>query len=213
MSLRPHGSPRAEFCWREPGRVGVGRVGQAGLALLCFAWLTACGGSGGETPPKRRRAESSASAKPTIDPAVLRAIAAGEKLFFDRAVCSTCHRVGERGTMVVGPNLGIGDGMSQVLASRVPARRPELSPIEYVVESMLDPDAVVVASYAPGVMKAIDDLPNKLKDDEIVNVAAYVAANGADEALKPADLEAAQARIAPARAARAARRQAKITGG
>ncbi len=114
--------------------------------------------------------------------------------------------------MIVGPNLGIGDGLSAVLADRVPARRPGLSPIEYVVESMLDPDAVVVMSYAPGVMKAIDDLPNQLKDHEIVNVAAFVASHGADDPLKPADLEAAEARIAPARAARAARRHARVGG-
>ena len=110
--------------------------------------------------------------------------------------------------MIVGPNLGVGDGMEAVISARAASRRPEVSPIEYVVESMLDPDAVVVATYAPGVMKAIDDLPSKLKDYEIVNVAAFVAAHGSAEPLTPADLERAEAMIAVARAARAARREA-----
>ncbi len=158
----------------------------------------------GEVRPRKRAPTEAAG--PTLDPAVSRAIAAGEKLFFDRAACSACHRVGKRGGMIVGPNLGVGDGMDEVFSARAAKRRPELMPIEYAVESIVDPDAFVVASYAPGVMKAIDDLPAKLDDQEIVSVAAYVAAHGQSEGLTPADLERAAAQVPVARAARSARR-------
>lgn len=155
----------------------------------------------------RPRADK-APAGPKLDPAVERAIAAGDKLFFDRAACSACHKVGKRGGMIVGPNLGVGDGMEAPLAVRAKTRRPELAPIEYVVESMLDPDALVVPTYAPAVMKAIDDLPSALSDDEVVAVAAFVASQGAEAPLEPADLERARAQIPRARASREARRAA-----
>ena len=170
------------------------------LVLVCFA--SGCGE--GEVKPRRRAPTKTAG--PKLDPAVSRAIESGEKLFFDRAACSACHRVGKRGGMIVGPNLGVGDGMDAVFSARAADRRPELSPIEYAVESMLDPDAIVVASYAPGVMKGIDELPAKLDEQEIVSVAAYVAAHGGGEGLTPADLERAAAQIPVARAARIARR-------
>lgn len=178
----------------------------AWLSPLLLACLAAACGEGEVT--SRRRAPVKA-AEPTLDPAVSRAIESGEKLFFDRAACAACHRVGERGGMIVGPNLGVGDGMDEVFSARAAGRRPELSPIEYAVESILDPDAIVVPTYAPGVMKAIDDLPAKLDDQEIVSVAAYIAAHGRSGGLTKEDLERAAAHIPVARAARSARR----TGG
>lgn len=178
----------------------------AWLSPLVLACLAAACGEGEVT--SRRRAPVK-TAEPTLDPAVSRAIESGEKLFFDRAACSACHRVGKRGGMIVGPNLGVGDGMDEVFSARAAGRRPELSPIEYAVESILDPDAIVVPTYAPGVMKAIDDLPAKLDDQEIVSVAAYVAAHGRSEGLTQEDLDRAAAQIPVARAARNARR----TGG
>lgn len=182
--------------WR-PASSDPRRPVMAGAAL----WVNLVVGCGGD--------EAAPVESPVVaqaEPAVRQAIEAGEALFFERAVCFTCHRVGERGNMIVGPNLGIGDGMEEPLVARARRRRPELSPIEYVIESMLDPDAIVVPSYAPGTMKSIDDLPLDLDDRELVQIAAFVAMQGAPEPLTPQDLERAEARLAPAREARAARR-------
>lgn len=179
-----------------------GRAACLALALL----VSACDDVPPPTKPPARAVE--APAGPVVDPAVAHTIASGERLFFDRAACSACHRVGERGAMYNGPNLGVGDGMTEPLAVRAKLRRPDALPIEYVVESMLDPDAIVVPTFAPGVMKAIDELPSQLSDGEIVAVAAFVASRGADPPLVPSDLERAKARIPAARAARAARRAA-----
>jgi len=189
------------------GQRGAGLVGLLS-SLVLVSLAVACGE--GEVKPRKRAPVKAAES--LLDPAVSRAIESGEKLFFDRAACSACHRLGKRGGMIVGPNLGVGDGMDEVFSARAASRRPELSPIEYAVESILDPDAVVVATYAPGVMKAIDDLPANLDDQEIVSVAAYVAAHGRSEGLTPADLERAAAQIPVARAARSARR-ARRSGG
>lgn len=192
----------------DRGPVERARVGglRPALALGLLLALTGC--DDGPPPTRPPATRSAAPAGPVLDPAVAQAMNSGEKLFFDRAACSACHRVGERGGMYNGPNLAVGDGMTEPLAVRSRARRPDLPPIEYVVESMLDPDALVVPTFAPGVMKAIDDLPSQLADHEIVAVAAYVASQGADPPVSPTDLERALARIPVARAARAARKAA-----
>jgi len=178
--------------------------------VLLASLLGACGD---EPAPPAPPVEAPAvvDATPRAEPAVQREIEAGEALFFERAVCFTCHSVSDKGNMIVGPNLGVSDRMEDVLAVRAKSRRPELSPIEYVVDSMLDPDAIVVPTYAPGTMKAIDDLPLGLEDREIVQIAAYVASHGASTPLTPRDLEQAQARIALSREARAERRGGKPT--
>lgn len=178
------------------------------LALALGLVLAPPGCDDGPPPTRPPATLPAAPAGPVLDPAVEQAMKSGERLFFDRAACSACHRVGERGSMYNGPNLAVGEGMTEPLAVRARTRRPELLPIEYVVESMLDPDALVVPTFAPGVMKTIDELPNKLADHEIVAVAAYVASQGADPPVAPTDLERALARIPLARDARAARKAA-----
>jgi mono/diheme cytochrome c family protein len=127
----------------------------------------------------------------------------GRELFFGRAGCHTCHKIGAEGKMIIGPNLGVGDGMTAPVALRARERRPDLLPIEYVVESIVDPDAVVVSGYARGVMKRYEEPPIALTDDEIVALAAFVAGEG--EGVRAVDLRAlgaARARIATVRAAR-----------
>ena len=184
------------------GQLGAGRLVLLSPLVLASLVLAACGG--GEVKPRKQAPAKAAES--SLDPAVSRAIESGEKLFFDRAACSACHRLGKRGGMIVGPNLGVGDGMDEVFSARAAGRRPELSPIEYAVESIVDPDAVVVPGYVPGVMKAIDDLPANLDDQEIVSVAAYVTAHAPSDGLTLADLERAAAQVPIARAARSARR-------
>lgn len=157
------------------------------------------------TPTHAAPAEDAAPTPVAATP-VARAVARGRELFFGPAACATCHRVGTEGKMVIGPNLGIGDGMDRPLAARAKARRPELSPIEYAVESIVDPDAVGVETYAPGVMKSLDDLPFDASDDDIVGLAAFITAADPSVSLEPDDLARAAAQIAAARAARAARR-------
>jgi mono/diheme cytochrome c family protein len=175
------------------------RVIPRGSALLVFfGLLGACGGAGPEASPKPEP-------RPAGDPAVVTAVDSGRELFFGKAACSACHKVGEEGKMIVGPNLGIGDGMTEPVGLRATRRRPDAPPIEYVIESILDPDAVVVESYARGVMKSPDDLPQEISDEELVHLAAFIVAQGKPEELDAADLGRAAAAIPRARQAKAQR--------
>jgi mono/diheme cytochrome c family protein len=156
---------------------------------LLLVLLGACGGK---------------NAGPPEDVSALRA--AGRALFFGRAACSTCHMIGDEGDKVKCPNLGVGNGMTQPIAARAPSRRPELAPIEYVVESVLDPDAYVVEGYVPGIMLRTDEPPIALDDEEIVAIAAFLAGKDAGRKLGPDDLARARARLPLVRRARTERR-------
>lgn len=143
--------------------------------------------------------------------------ASGERLFKGRGGCATCHRVGDRGTRFTGPNLGIDplcatepealtarDPVAcRPVAERAAARRPGLTPIEYVVESIMDPDRVVTPTYAPKVMKRLDEPPVNLADEEILALAAYVVGAACPKSLE--GLVAARDFMAPCRQARDAR--------
>ncbi|MSP15749.1 MAG: hypothetical protein EXR73_03885, partial [Myxococcales bacterium] len=87
---------------------------------------------------------------------VTAARASGKALFFGRAGCVECHAAGLDGTATRGPNLGAGGGQREPVALRAGTRRPDLGAIEYVVESMIDPDADAAPGYYAGVMRAPD---------------------------------------------------------
>lgn len=120
--------------------------------------------------------------------------ARGQELFFGRGGCATCHRVGDQGDKIRGPNLGVGDDQTVAVGAR--ARRPGVSGAAYVVESIVDPDLVVVPGYAAGVMRRYDEPPIALSDDDIVALAVFLT--GCDGA----GLAAARQHLSVARAAR-----------
>jgi mono/diheme cytochrome c family protein len=110
------------------------------------------------------------------DPMVERARADGRVRFFGRAGCTMCHKVGTEGAQIVGPNLGVAD--EQTVPVGVRARRDGVRGIEYVVESIVDPDAFVAPGYVRGVMRRYEEPPISLTDDEIVALATFVAGQG-----------------------------------
>jgi mono/diheme cytochrome c family protein len=175
------------------------------LAALIFGAL-ACDKNTG--PPEKRQP---APERPAEPPEITEVRQRGAELFFGRAGCAACHAVGARGDQIRCPNLGVAGEWDQPVSLRAASRRPELTAIEYVVESIVDPDVYVVPKYVTGVMKAPDEPPIALTDDEIVAVAAYLAGEGAAAPLKPGDLAQARARIAQARAVRDERRRQSRT--
>jgi hypothetical protein len=112
----------------------------------------------------------------------------GEALFFGRGGCATCHRVDDRGTRYTGPNLGLDPDCAtrkadvtrqdthacEPLPTRARLRRPELSPLQYTVESVVDPDHLTVPGYARGVMKRAEDPPIALTDEDILALSAWL---------------------------------------
>jgi mono/diheme cytochrome c family protein len=167
------------------------------LAVSCWGCDDPAPGTSVDPPPATGVPATPAE---VTDPDVAYATQRGRELFFGRGACSTCHKADGKGAMVVGPNLGIGDGMKQPFAKRASSRRAGLSAIEYAVESIVDPDAFVVESYPPGKMKKPEELPTPLSDADIVELAAFVATQGAEVPLTAADLDRARAVLSSARA-------------
>lgn len=93
-------------------------------------------------------------------------IAAGSVTFRDR--CGACHIV-ERGiTTHHGPNL-------YDFGKRAGSRKPNLSAAEYVLESIVDPDAFVHPDNHRGMPKS---LAQSMTADEMRNLIAYVLSQG-----------------------------------
>lgn len=133
----------------------------------------------------------------------------GKALFHGRAGCAACHKVGKLGKEIKGPNMGVGDGMTQPIAVRAASRIGNLSAMEYIVTSIVDPDGYIVKGYVRGVMKRVDEPPISLRETELIAIAAYLASIGAASPITDEDVRKAEARIQLARRFRDQRRADK----
>ncbi len=82
---------------------------------------------------------------------------AGEALFLGKAKCYTCHSVGEKGSAIRGPNLGepgplgmpIGQRAEERARERTAAAGAAYSATDYLLESLIQPNAYVVEGFKP----------------------------------------------------------------
>lgn len=106
-------------------------------------------------------------------------VADGEGLFWGRGRCHICHRIGERGYALRGPNLGAGkDG--EIIGVRAGQRAEQLglrSGAQYLVQSMIDPGAFIVPNYKSEMPK-IYEPPIALSPAEIKAVVLYLQSLG-----------------------------------
>jgi mono/diheme cytochrome c family protein len=123
----------------------------------------------------------------------------GRELFFGRAGCASCHKLGTEGDKQRGPNLGVGDGQDLPVGQR--ERTPGVRGAAYVIESIVDPDRVIAPGYVSGVMRRYDRPPVSLSDEDIVALSVFLA--GCAEA---DELATARARLRDLRGAQTAAR-------
>ncbi len=105
--------------------------------------------------------------------------AAGEAIFLGKGKCYTCHSFGSEGSAVRCPNLGVfGEKFGEPVGVRAAHRRADegLTAVEYIVESIYNPNAYVVEGYPKDLMKPINRPPIALSDDEIASVILYLLA-------------------------------------
>ena len=93
----------------------------------------------------------------------------GQELFEGKGMCTTCHTLGRTGALRF-PDLG-------GIGSRAAQRVPGLSDVQYLAQSMYQPEAYIVPGFNPG-MPAIHRPPIGLSDDEIRAVIAYLQSLG-----------------------------------
>ncbi len=90
----------------------------------------------------------------------------GEQIF-TAAGCGACHTFGKAGT-----NGNIGPNLDELAAQA--GNRTDLSPEEYVSESILDPDAFTVEGFQAGVMPAYE---GRLNDKQVQALTEYLLGN------------------------------------
>jgi mono/diheme cytochrome c family protein len=96
-------------------------------------------------------------------------VKAGKEIAEGKGLCSTCHTIGKSGALRFPDLAGIG--------SRAAARRPGHSDVDYLAESIYDPNVFVVPGFNPG-MPVINKPPIGLSDQEILAVIAYLQSLG-----------------------------------
>lgn len=89
----------------------------------------------------------------------------GREIMDGKGLCFTCHN----GTARFPDLEGIG--------SRAASRVPGLSDVEYMAQSLYEPDKYIVPGFNPG-MPPINKPPIGLTDDEILTVIAYLQSLG-----------------------------------
>ena len=97
-------------------------------------------------------------------------VAVGQEIVGGKGTCLTCHTIGESGSGLRFPDLGN-------IGAIAGTRKEGLSDIEYLAESMYDPNAYVVEGFVAG-MLAINKPPIGLNDQEILTIIAYLQSLG-----------------------------------
>jgi len=124
---------------------------RAALLFVFVALLAGCGGGpAGPTPT------------PTLSPDS--AEGRGYVLFAGKGRCATCHSRAPN-TVIVGPSLA-------GIASRAGSREPGVSAVDYLQESILQPDKFKVPGYEK--LQMDTSLAKTLTGDEIGDLVAYL---------------------------------------
>ena len=93
----------------------------------------------------------------------------GKEIFDGKGICATCHTIGKSGALRF-PDL-------QGLATRAGNEIPGYTALDYLAESLYEPDKYLVPGFNKG-MPQIDKPPIGLTDDEILTVIAYLQTLG-----------------------------------
>ena len=93
----------------------------------------------------------------------------GREIMEGKGLCLTCHTIGKTGALRF-PDL---EGVGGRAASRVPG----LSDLDYLAQSLYEPDSYIVEGFNPG-MPPINKPPIGLTDQEILCVIAYLQTLG-----------------------------------
>ncbi len=99
------------------------------------------------------------------NPEVGRAIFMGELKREGILPCSTCHYVEAHQRILVGPNMA---GISK----RAQVRVPDISAVDYLEQSIREPEAYMVDGFPIGTMNEKYD--SRLSDEDVEDVIAYL---------------------------------------
>ncbi|QXD15934.1 cytochrome c [Rhodocaloribacter litoris] len=97
-------------------------------------------------------------------------VAAGQEIVAGKGTCLGCHTIGQEGGALRFPDLGN-------IGAVAGTRREGYSDVEYLAESLYEPNVFIVEGFNPG-MPAVHRPPIGLTDQEILAVIAYLQSLG-----------------------------------
>lgn len=127
-------------------------------------------------PQKITYPPASSEIAENLTPVELAAI--GEEIVAGKGTCLTCHTIGDNSEGLRFPDLA---GIATRAATRVEGQ----SAVEYIAESLYDPNTYIVEGFVAG-MPAIGKPPIGLTDGEILAVIAYLESLGGEPSVTPA---------------------------
>jgi hypothetical protein len=98
-------------------------------------------------------------------------VAIGEEIADGKGLCLTCHTIGQSGSLRFPDLSGIG--------SRSKTRIAGMDGLEYLAQSLYEPDVFIVDGFNPG-MPAISKPPIGLTGDEMMCVIAWLQSLGGE---------------------------------
>jgi len=141
--------------------VGV-RIGALVLATTAFY-----GYVGQMVPQKEVQPPQEIALKSDLTTADM--VKVGREIMESKGLCTTCHTIGKSGALRFPDLEGIG--------ARAKNRVPGLSDVEYLAQSLYEPNTYIVPGFNPG-MPTINQPPIGLSDQEILTVIAYLQSLG-----------------------------------
>lgn len=146
------------FTVPTPLKIGLVVLGTTGL----YAYI-------GQLVPQKEvlpPAETVISAEMTTE----QLVQVGRQVAESKGICLTCHTIGQSGGALRFPDLaGVG--------GRAETRVPGMTGLEYLAQSLYEPDSFIVPGFSPG-MPAISKPPIGLTHDEIKAVVAWLQSMG-----------------------------------
>ncbi len=112
------------------------------------------------------------SAELSADMTPIELAAAGEEIVGGKGTCLGCHTIGSTSESLRFPDLG---GIGALAGARIPG----MNDVEYLAQSMYEPNEYIVDGFLPG-MPTINKPPIALTDDEIKAVIAYLQGLGGE---------------------------------
>ncbi len=140
----------------------VVRIGALVLATTAFY-----GYVGQMVPQKEVQPPEEVALGTDLTPADLAKV--GRQVMEGKGLCVTCHTIGKTGALRFPDLEGIG--------ARAKTRIPGMSDVEYLAQSMYEPNVYIVQGFGPG-MPAINQPPIGLTDQEILAVIAALQSIG-----------------------------------
>ena len=96
-------------------------------------------------------------------------VTVGRQIVEGKGLCSTCHTIGKSGALRFPDLAGVG--------GRAKTRIPGMSDVDYLAQSMYEPNVFIVEGFNPG-MPEIHKPPIGLSDQEILTVIAFLQTLG-----------------------------------